>query len=200
MTSESTSTRARILESALELFSEQGFDRTSVGDIEEAAGLSRRSGGFYRHFDSKRDVLEAVIDRHLEENKRLNQALDMIPLGDHESEIKLLLKSGMDLIERGHKIYLSLLPLAGEYPDLFERMHDEVVVNAYETVEKWADAKREQGIEFSGKPEVLGLIANHAMVQYKQEHTLFDELPAGVGEEEYLETLAELMLAAIETD
>lgn len=186
------------MQSALELFSEHGFDRTSIGDLEEASGLSRRSGAFYRHFDSKRDVLEAVINRQVEENEQLDKALEMMPLGDNESEIKLFLRWGMELIDRGHKIYLCLLPLADQYPDLFQRMHDEIVERTYDTVKKWAEAKREQGVEFSSDPEILGMISVHAMVQYHQENTLFNELPADIPQDDYLDTLVDLMLGEIE--
>jgi AcrR family transcriptional regulator len=42
---------------AVNLFVSKGFKETSIGDIEEAAGLKRRAGGFYRHFKSKEAVL-----------------------------------------------------------------------------------------------------------------------------------------------
>jgi len=35
---------------AIELFAERGFDGTSVGEIERAAGLAPRSGALYQHF------------------------------------------------------------------------------------------------------------------------------------------------------
>lgn len=48
-------TRARLLESALELFSEKGFEATSVAEIAAAAGVTEMT--FYRHFGSKGAVL-----------------------------------------------------------------------------------------------------------------------------------------------
>ncbi|MGE3248981.1 MAG: TetR/AcrR family transcriptional regulator [Hyphomonadaceae bacterium] len=49
--------RDAVAEAAILLFAQRGFRETSVGDIEEAAGLTRRAGGFYRHFKSKEAVL-----------------------------------------------------------------------------------------------------------------------------------------------
>jgi AcrR family transcriptional regulator len=46
------------MEVALDLFSEQGFDATSMRDIAAALGLS--PGAFYHHFPSKESVLLAV--------------------------------------------------------------------------------------------------------------------------------------------
>jgi AcrR family transcriptional regulator len=40
---------------ALQLFSEQGYDETTVAEIAESAGLTKRT--FFRHFADKREVL-----------------------------------------------------------------------------------------------------------------------------------------------
>lgn len=55
-------TRDQIIEAAMGLFARQGYRATTVAQIEEAAGLSPGSGGMYRHFPSKRAVLEATIE------------------------------------------------------------------------------------------------------------------------------------------
>lgn len=57
------SSRALILETALELFGTHGFDRTSIRMIAEAAGISQ--GLLYNYFASKDEVLEAIFDRSM---------------------------------------------------------------------------------------------------------------------------------------
>jgi AcrR family transcriptional regulator len=47
--------RARLEAAALELYSERGFDHTTVEDIAQRAGVTRRT--FFRHFADKREVL-----------------------------------------------------------------------------------------------------------------------------------------------
>lgn len=56
--------RQQFLDAALEVFVEQGYAATSVSDITARVGVSH--GAFYRYFDSKRDILDAVIDDGLE--------------------------------------------------------------------------------------------------------------------------------------
>jgi AcrR family transcriptional regulator len=47
--------RDRLLASAVRLFSEQGFEQTTVSEIADAAGVTDRT--FFRHFSDKREVL-----------------------------------------------------------------------------------------------------------------------------------------------
>jgi AcrR family transcriptional regulator len=49
--------RERLMVAALRLFSEQGYDETTVAEIAERAGLTKST--FFRHFPDKRDVLSA---------------------------------------------------------------------------------------------------------------------------------------------
>src|SRR5258707_9156718 len=47
----------RLSKAALELFVEQGYEATTVAEIAERAGLTKRT--FFRHYADKRDVLFA---------------------------------------------------------------------------------------------------------------------------------------------
>jgi AcrR family transcriptional regulator len=49
--------RERLVTAALHLFSEQGYDGTTVAEIAQRAGLTKST--FHRHFPDKRDVLAA---------------------------------------------------------------------------------------------------------------------------------------------
>lgn len=64
------SSRQRILDAALRLFGREGYEETSVAELARAAEVSK--GLVYHYFDTKRDVLEAVMARGTE---RLEAAL-----------------------------------------------------------------------------------------------------------------------------
>ncbi|USG60052.1 TetR/AcrR family transcriptional regulator [Sneathiella marina] len=53
-------TRDLIVEAADQLFYQQGYEHTSFSHIAEAVQISR--GNFYYHFESKDEILDAVID------------------------------------------------------------------------------------------------------------------------------------------
>jgi AcrR family transcriptional regulator len=54
--------RERLVRAALDLFSEQGYDSTTVAEIAERANLTKTT--FFRHFPDKREVLFAGQDTH----------------------------------------------------------------------------------------------------------------------------------------
>lgn len=58
---DSKQTIEKILTVATTLFSEKGFDKTSIQDIVESIGMSK--GAIFHHFKSKEHILEAVIER-----------------------------------------------------------------------------------------------------------------------------------------
>ena len=47
--------RGRLMRAALELFADGGFERATVADLAERAGVTERT--FFRHFADKREVL-----------------------------------------------------------------------------------------------------------------------------------------------
>ena len=70
-------TRARIMASALALFSKNGYEHTTFTDI--AARLKMTKGAVYWHFKSKTDLLLALVDEMLAKFKR--QTFSLLPDG-----------------------------------------------------------------------------------------------------------------------
>ena len=64
MQQRSEETRAKIIESAIKLFSTRGFNAASVDDICKDAGISK--GAFYHHFESKQALFLALLDGWLQ--------------------------------------------------------------------------------------------------------------------------------------
>jgi AcrR family transcriptional regulator len=55
-------TRVRIQQVALELFAEQGYDRTSLREIAERLGVTKAA--LYYHFKSKEDIVRSFTEDH----------------------------------------------------------------------------------------------------------------------------------------
>jgi AcrR family transcriptional regulator len=55
---------ASLLDVAVRVFTERGYDGTSMGDLAQASGLSKSS--LYHHFASREELLRAALDRAVE--------------------------------------------------------------------------------------------------------------------------------------
>ena len=58
-------TKQEILDAALELFSVQGFEATSIAQIAGAVGI--RKASLYSHFENKQAILNALVQKVLEQ-------------------------------------------------------------------------------------------------------------------------------------
>ena len=74
------STKDKILDEALTLFSENGYDGTSVEQIAEKVGIKAPS--LYKHFKGKEDILNAIIvnaEAHYEESFGSEKQIGRLP-------------------------------------------------------------------------------------------------------------------------
>ena len=65
-TPKSQRTRRRILDAAMELFAERGYQACSNADVAEAAGLTR--GAMLYHFRTREDLVDAAVD-HIQDSR-----------------------------------------------------------------------------------------------------------------------------------
>lgn len=104
-----------ILETAMKLFAEKGYEHTSIQDIiNNLGGLSK--GAIYHHFRSKEDILNAVTEKMSEQsNKMLFEIQNAPGLTGKEKLRKLLVES----VNRSvHDEIFAVAPNIGESPAL----------------------------------------------------------------------------------
>ena len=61
-------TRARLVDAATTVFAECGYNAARISDMVRLAGISQ--GNFYRHFESKDEILVAVLEGPLDDLRR----------------------------------------------------------------------------------------------------------------------------------
>lgn len=110
-TAKAEETRAKILDTALRLFRERGFDRTTMRDVATEAGVA--TGAAYYYFRSKEELVMAFYLRTAEDardqfaaalastkdlRKRLRALIEikLRQFEDHRSLLTALLKAGVD--------------------------------------------------------------------------------------------------------
>lgn len=188
-----TPTRERLVTEAMKLFSDKGFEATSVSQIEAAAGLSAGSGALYRHFKSKDALLAAGIDRQLDRRAAMQDIRTLFAgLGDLHSELTVLGRYLLTVIDQESELLqIAARTPAGlsehldtAYAALIDGLCDEL--NGW--ISAWApQVSRSQAkiLAFLGVNSLLGerLAANH----FRRQST-----PASDGEylKEWTATLA----------
>lgn len=192
---EFSGTRDRLVQAAFELFSERGYVGTTVAELEEAAGLSPGAGGFYRHFESKAEVLEAVVEVQIRRTLEVESIIDqMLPLNDVRAEGMLLIRRGMEEMSRSQDVLMVLTRVSDEFPELLERFQDQIIQRAYNALSGWMEDAIEGGHLRVDNPTALMVIVVGAMANYRKTEALFDRPPAGVDKETFEETLLDVIL------
>jgi AcrR family transcriptional regulator len=102
-------TRQQILDASLRLFSERGFARTTVRDIARQAGIT--DAAIYYHFDSKRELLEALVEERgfLTSLENLSHVEPHLPL----AEMLLWMAAGAVNIMDENRDFLRLVIMEG---------------------------------------------------------------------------------------
>lgn len=67
-------TRDKILEAAIKLFAEKGFNGTTTKEIAEKAGVNEAL--IFRYFSTKRDLYGAIIERKIKEDPKIELPLE----------------------------------------------------------------------------------------------------------------------------
>ncbi|HUA73475.1 MAG TPA: TetR/AcrR family transcriptional regulator [Solirubrobacteraceae bacterium] len=134
----SNTTRERIIDEAMTLFSEHGYAGTSVAKIEAAAGLTAGAGGLYHHFKSKEAVLAAGIERQLSRLDALREIRRLLgPLGDLKAELTLLARYILAELDSESELLRILVTEARNRPKLLTTAVDHLVSSTFEGFASW---------------------------------------------------------------
>jgi AcrR family transcriptional regulator len=188
-------TSERLVNAGLRLFAENGFQGTTVGEIERAAGLTPRAGALYKHFPSKEAVLEAAFERHVAELEPLRSAIAMMPLGDLRAELTLLIRWGLKILASERDLRRIVIGEGERFPRLKRRFREQIVDRAYADVSGFI-RQRMKGSELpEGDAEAIAVMIAGSMLGYTLEHDVFGRDPAGVDDERFISALVDACMA-----
>ncbi len=112
--------RALIVEAAGRLFGERGYDATRLDAIAAAAGVTKPI--VYRHFDSKRDLYLALLDRHRAD---LSGFVGAMPAdGTAEERLRAVLDLWLDYVEAHAYSWKMLFRDTGGGPEVAARRRE----------------------------------------------------------------------------
>jgi TetR/AcrR family transcriptional regulator, mexJK operon transcriptional repressor len=112
------SSNDKLLLAAIDLIAEKGYNGTSTQEIATAAGLSEKT--LFRHFGSKRNLLETAFDRfhYAEEMTNLfNEKL----VWDLQTDLLLISRTYHKIMNRNRKMIMISIKEEGNLPGFRER-------------------------------------------------------------------------------
>ncbi|QBS42736.1 TetR/AcrR family transcriptional regulator [Nocardia sp. CS682] len=202
------STRERVMAAALRLFGEQGFARTTVTQIERAAGLSGGSGAMYRHFRSKDELLVEAVRSRLTERGEWASFLDpdfsvlawletLEPQGSTVDKLTMLFRIGLARLEHDRDVNRILMrdnSIGTDVLEVFRREEYLVFVSAVlrGLVELTGPQRQEQDWE-AAAAVLVGAVAHYWLIS----DTFGGDHPTAVDPDRYLRSIAEMVVARL---
>ncbi|MFJ4657069.1 TetR/AcrR family transcriptional regulator [Nocardia sp. NPDC088792] len=185
----SGSTRERLLNSALKLFADKGFAGTTVGDIEGDAGLTPRGGGFYRHFQSKEEVLAAAVDTHIREISQGQAAvLGLLPLGDLRSELTLVCRWLLGAIEQQRDLFRVVERDGDRFPELRDHFRVNLIDAAHLAAVQFTCRWAAETSHPARDPEASATVMIGAVFNYARTQWTYSQPPLGVDRDRFVTT------------
>ena len=190
------STSDRLLAAALRLFAERGYGRTTMGDIEEAAGFTRRGGILYHYFPSKAALLEAALSRHTDSVADIGGLARLLPLPDRHSELLVLANWLFGELNRQHDL-VRFVEKEGEH---LADMRDQLSHNLVDAGYRWtADYGSTLLPEGDWDLEALAVLFVGALVNYRRTAWTFGRPPLDLPEDRLLSAWTRLALLVLDT-
>ena len=106
-------TKERILDTALELFSKNGYSGTNIRELTAALGMVKSS--MYKHFESKEEIWNTLLDRMIAYYaERFGSAENLPPVPDSAEELVSMTMRMVDFTVRDERIVMTRKVLAIE--------------------------------------------------------------------------------------
>lgn len=176
-------TRERLIDAALHLIAEHGYDGTSVGDIESHAGLAPRSGALYKYFDSKLAVLEAGLERHLASVEAAEIDLTGTPLQDLRTEAELFGRWLLAEMDRERAITHVIEREGARIPHLRDRMRAGISDRGYRAASAFVTRWSQHTTLATDDHDALAVLLVGSLVNFRRSTWTFGAEPLQLGDE-----------------
>lgn len=197
--------REQILHTAIELFSQKGFNGTTTKEIARAAGVSEAI--IFRHFAKKSDIYHAILDdkaRHDGMKFPWEEDTELLDAIHHKDDDKVFYRLAINALNKQQSDvgFLRLLMYSAlEEHELAERFFSEFVARIYGFIGGYIDERQRDGAFREMDPRVavrafLGMLIHHSLnvILWDKRRALLN-----ITNEEAAENFAQILLRGIKT-
>jgi AcrR family transcriptional regulator len=173
----------RLLTEGMRLFAEQGYARTSVGEIQQAAGLTFGSGALYKHFASKEALLTAGIERFIASGRRQFGLLGAVEDLDLPVALETLARAMLSSFAADSATLRIVWRDLGQFPGLQRRVVAERIAPAFTELTAWLARQTSAGKARGHDSAAVAVVALGSLVFVRLLATLLDATPGDVDED-----------------
>ena len=183
---EGVSPADRIVAAAARCFARKGYAGTTIAEIEREAGYSPRAGGVYRHFASKRTILEAVIDTAIAGNEAMieemrTSASVTSTLPTLPSELaEMIVRRALAELDRQAELFQIVFRDLDQFPELLAKVSDGLS-NATRVLASGLAASNP-----SIDAEALAVVAVGPTIDFKLKQHMLGFTPLGISEDRFV--------------
>ncbi len=179
--------RDRLLAEALKLFAAKGYAATSVADIQRASGLAPGSGALYKHFGSKRELLEAAVAHRIDRIVAAREQYDAGEPGGVEAAVRIAGRLIWDNLRQSEDLLKVMLREPDELGDLDEKTWQVITDNTYQRFADELVASNRAGRTRIPDPEAAAAVAIGSLSYAATLQALTGRLPGNIDAQRYFE-------------
>lgn len=162
----STEKRSEILDAAIKLFSEKGFERTTVDEIAAKANVGK--GTIYLYFQNKEHIFLAIVEEGI---SYLNQLFHRVTKEkDFQSQLRELISAYLKFAEVNREIYRLFmkerLGMRLYDDDTFENRFMKIHHELYQFMTEFMQRGMDEGVLRPADPGYLGMAFNGMLSHY----------------------------------
>jgi AcrR family transcriptional regulator len=116
--------RTQILDAATEVFARKGYNRATIRNVAQAAGIA--DGTIYNYFANKADLLMGLLDR-LNDTERRPEDLALASQAPMADYFRTYLRQRVEVLWANADLFRAVLPELLATPQLGQRYYDEVI-------------------------------------------------------------------------
>lgn len=191
-------TAERIVREAMRLFADKGYERTSIADIQKAAGLHPGSGALYKHFPSKEAVLQAGLDQFVESAGQARALIAETP-GPAPDVLMRLGGAALAMLENDRDLLRIVWRELDAFPAMRDMARDERMQLTFAAVAEWLRRKQELGEVHVDDPDAAAVVILGSVTMFRMFEIQLGARPLEVSDDRFLRAWHALMTRGMVT-
>lgn len=193
----SSRTSEKLLQSAIQLMSERGYQDVSTKEIATLAGVSEMS--LFRHFHTKMGILDAIIDRFSYEPHFHSLFTEKLQF-DLRIDLMMIAKQYLQEMSNSRPLFLIALQEKGRMPQLFERISETSTIKLLDMLTEYIEGMQKKELIKEGPANGIAIQFLTTLFGYFVSTTLWEQHPFFVDQDLFISSFIDHFIQGIHND